>query len=69
MGFICIRIDYIKEAHAYCMKQTQHDKQAKDKDGIGAQRYRHQESKTDKGTHSSRRTDWMLPKNISIIAG
>eukprot|EP00972_Heterocapsa_arctica_P092386 13626396-Heterocapsa_arctica.AAC.1 len=57
MGFICSMFDYIKEAHAYCMKQNQPDKQAKDKDKIGAERYSHQEAKTDQGAHSSRRTD------------
>eukprot|EP00972_Heterocapsa_arctica_P037320 5492413-Heterocapsa_arctica.AAC.1 len=59
LGFIWIRIDYVQETHAYCVKQTQPDKHAKDKDGIVDEIYRHQESKTDKGTHSSRRTDWL----------
>eukprot|EP00972_Heterocapsa_arctica_P088319 13024912-Heterocapsa_arctica.AAC.1 len=63
MGFICIRFDYVKEGHAYCMKQNQPDKRAKDKDGIVAERYSHQESKTDKGARSNRRTDWLAVSN------
>eukprot|EP00972_Heterocapsa_arctica_P050169 7378335-Heterocapsa_arctica.AAC.1 len=59
MGLICIMFDYIKEAHAFCMKQNQPVTRAKDKDGIGANIYSHQESKTDKGARSSRRTDWL----------
>eukprot|EP00972_Heterocapsa_arctica_P041310 6091544-Heterocapsa_arctica.AAC.1 len=71
MGFICVMFDCVEEAHAYCMKQHQPDKQAKYTDGVGAERYSHQEAKTDQGAHSSGRTD-CLPVSktmIRIIAG
>eukprot|EP00972_Heterocapsa_arctica_P010685 1567629-Heterocapsa_arctica.AAC.1 len=42
------------------MKQNYHDKHTNDNDGIRAERYRLHESKTDKGVHSTRRTDCLL---------